>query len=299
MGITYFDASAYWAAEKRGVTFQRTMTLGHQSLYLHSREVAQLRKHFATVTGRQSGALEGYDWGEKADAFLREFLGVSELTVMDASSYEGADTIHDMNLPVPEEWHQSFDAIIDCGSLEHIFNVPMALRNLAHLLAVGGTLFISTPANNLMGHGFYQFSPELMFRVFSAENGFAIRSLTLREARFPSVELTRSRRPYIVGDPQRVGKRVGLMSKRPAVMMVEAVKIADVDFMANAPQQSDYAATWTGSGDAAPKSALHRSARRVLDALPHAVSARIRGRRQQAQYSLRNSEFFHRLSRDE
>jgi hypothetical protein len=35
-----------------------------------------------------------------------------------------------------------------------------------------------TPANNQMGHGFYQFSPELFFRVFSQENGYLLRALT-------------------------------------------------------------------------------------------------------------------------
>lgn len=299
MGITYFDALAYWTAKMRGVSFDRTMTLGRQSLYLHRREIDLLREKYEFANGALPESLVGPAWGEKADAFLREFLGISEFTVMDASSYEAADTIHDMNRPVPEEWHQSYDVIIDCGSLEHIFNVPVALRNLAQMLAVGGTLFISTPANNLMGHGFYQFSPELMFRVFSAENGFAVRSLTLREARFPSVELTRSRRPYIVADPQQVGKRVGLMSKRPAVMLVEAVKVAEVDFLGNAPQQSDYVAAWTASGVTASESAVRRSARRVLDALPHAVSTRVRGRRLQADYSLRNGDFFQRLPRDE
>ena len=31
-----------------------------------------------------------------------------------------------------------------------------------------------TPANNFFGHGFYQFTPELFFRIFSAANGFEV-----------------------------------------------------------------------------------------------------------------------------
>jgi 2-polyprenyl-3-methyl-5-hydroxy-6-metoxy-1,4-benzoquinol methylase len=79
--------------------------------------------------------------------------------VLDASPYEGADTIHDMNTPVPEAWHGRYDVV--SGSLEHIFNFSVAIANLANMLRVGGTIFVTTPVNNLMGHGVYQFSPEL------------------------------------------------------------------------------------------------------------------------------------------
>lgn len=58
-------------------------------------------------------------------------LGASSITVLDASPYEGADTIHDMNTPVPEVWHGRYDVVIDSGSLEHIFNFSVAIANLA------------------------------------------------------------------------------------------------------------------------------------------------------------------------
>jgi hypothetical protein len=45
------------------------------------------------------------------------------------------------------------------------------------LLKVGGTFVASTPANYFMGHGFYQFSPELFFRLFCPENGFRLAEL--------------------------------------------------------------------------------------------------------------------------
>ena len=88
--------------------------------------------------------------------------------------------------------------MIESGSLEHIFNFPVAITNLAGMLKVGGTLFVTTPANNLMGHGFYQFSPELMFRVFSDENGFALRDVLLFEGDYPSIEPSPSQPIYEV-----------------------------------------------------------------------------------------------------
>lgn len=296
MGITYHDAMMYRVARRRGVSFKRTLTLGHLVLYLHRPEVESLRKQYLAEFGRSPTSLDSYHWGDFADGFLDEFLGVEELTVIDASAYQGADTVHDMNQPVPEAWRNRYDVIIDGGTLEHIFNVPIALSNIAHMLVIGGTVFISTPANNLMGHGFYQFSPELMFRVFSKENGFILQNVALWEAGFPSVELSTSRHLYTVADPQKVHKRVGLMSKRPAIMMVEATKINDVQMFSPPPIQSDYATTWTASSYSSPqKSFIYRASRKMLQFLPQRIARQVIGRYQMRQFSLRNELFYKRV----
>jgi hypothetical protein len=121
---------------------------------------------------------------------------------------------------------------------------------MMRMVQVGGTLFLTTPANNLCGHGFYQFSPELMFRVFNRENGFELRRVVMLECRFPSVELAPVRRAYEVTDPAAVRQRVGLVSKGPVMMMVEAKKVADASPFASMPQQSDYVALWRQGPDA-------------------------------------------------
>lgn len=296
MGITYLDAMMYRSARVRGVSFKRTMTLGHLTLYLHRSEVDSLRKQYSAEFGRPPTSLTEYQWGDFADRFMEEFLGVEELTVVDASAYEGADVIHDMNQPVPEIWSNKFDVIIDGGTLEHIFNVPVALSNIASMLALGGTVFISTPANNLMGHGFYQFSPELMFRVFSHENGFNLTSIALWEARFPSVELTKNPHLYAVADPQKVHQRVGLLSKRAAIMLVEAVKTDEVRMFATPPVQSDYATAWAPTNLSQPeRSRIRRVAREVVQRLPSTVTRQVLGRHGKRQFSLRNELFFKRI----
>lgn len=302
MGITYCDAMAYLTAKRQGASFGRTLTLGRQQLYLHRREVKALRNMYRAKAGEWPKSLAGCKWGDYADDFLREFLDISALTVLDASSYQGADRIHDMNLPLPGEWSGEFDAVIECGSLEHIFNVPVALSNLANLLKVGGSLFITTPANNLTGHGFYQFSPELMFRVFSTENGFKTLNLTLREASFPSVELTRTRKLYSVVDPQVVRQRVGLISKKPTVMLVEAKKLANIKFLSRAPLQSDYVTIWqegkddSNRGVASPqKPNSRRALRKLVDLLPRPISSQITGRYGRRRFSLGNKEFYRRV----
>ncbi len=88
-----------------------------------------------------------------------------------------------------------------------------------------------------MGHGFYQISPELFFRVFSEENGFALRKLILFDSKTDAVF-------YQVNDPAVTGNRTGLVSKRPLLLAALAQRIALKPIFARTPQQSDYAAQW-------------------------------------------------------
>lgn len=172
-------------------------------------------------------SLIGYRFGNFADAFLCEFLGIDSLSAMDRSPYEGADVLHDLNEPVPEQFWNRYDAVIDAGTFEHIFNFPVAIASLMRMTKAGGKLFLTTPANHMCGHGFYQFSPELMFRIFSEQNGFRVDDVTLVPARFPAIELAPTRVAYECADPERLGERVYLVSRTPVMMTVVATKIDD------------------------------------------------------------------------
>ncbi len=293
MGINYCDAVMYWQAKQRGIRFDRLLTLGHQILALHPSEVAFFRDEYRKAFDSPSVTpLDHYRWTDYADGFLRDFLNASSITVLDASAYEGADTIHDMNTPVPEAWHGQYDVVIDSGSLEHIFNFPVAIANLANILKVGGTMFITTPANNLMGHGFYQFSPELMFRIFTEANGFSVHKVMLVEAGYPRVELTKNHTVFEVVDPEQVRGRVGLISKKPVMMMVEAGKIHHAEMFATAPLQSDYATMWAADGGNPATSSIKRAVKRSFQALPIAVRAPVRGRLDKREFSFRNTAFY-------
>lgn len=105
----------------------------------------------------------------------------------------------------------------------------------------GGHLVVITPANNFMGHGFYQFSPELFFRVCSPENGFEVARAILSEVD-PEAPW------YQVVDPAKVRRRVELVNSRPAYLMLLAHKVRQVPVLAVAPQQSDYSALWNEAG---------------------------------------------------
>ncbi|MDP6582770.1 MAG: hypothetical protein QF681_19120 [Vicinamibacterales bacterium] len=138
------------------------------------------------------------------ETFLR-LLGATQTESIDASSYEGASQILDLNQPLPPELEGSFTAVIDAGSLEHVFDVQTALRSC--MVAPDGHFLSITAANNMMGHGFYQFSPELFYRVFSEANGFTVERMLMTGKS--------STRWYEVADPKTLMSRGGRVQRLP------------------------------------------------------------------------------------
>jgi SAM-dependent methyltransferase len=285
MGLCYPDTRSLWETYLSGKSFQRTLLIGHQRLFLHPSEV----DYFKRKSGKELKSIAGYAFGDYSDEFLRELLGIERLSVLDFSDYEGADVIHDLNFPVPDHLISQFDAVIDAGTLEHVFNFPIAISNLMRMVKVGGRIFIATPANNQCGHGFYQFSPELMFRIFSPANGFEIDRVSMYEADYPSIELSENHVVYDVNDPADVRSRVGIVSSKPVTMIVEAVKTADVPPFETPPLQSDYVATWNADGTAQNSESTAKRVARKLGLLNRAI-----GHREKAKYSFSNKHFYKR-----
>lgn len=129
--------------------------------------------------GRQSVDFDTAELGappaDRAEAQYCEWvlraLGASEAASLDISDYEGATHIGDLGTPL--ELPRTYDTIVDAGSLEHVFDVATAFRNLIGFTAIGGRIVHALPVNNLSGHGFWQFSSDLIYALYSAENGFA------------------------------------------------------------------------------------------------------------------------------
>jgi SAM-dependent methyltransferase len=288
VGLTYPEIRELLSARERGASFDRTLTIGRQNIYVRRAEARRLPS-------------QPPPFGEHGEEFLCDLLGIRDLQSVDASDFEGATLIHDLNRPVAIE--QEFDAVIDGGSLEHIFSVPVALANYMRALKVGGTLFISTTANNLCGHGFYQFSPELIFRALSRSQGFEIHRVLLIEHRYPGIELAPAKRVVSVCDPAETGGRIPLVSRRPVMVDVLAQKTRHLpEPFTDSPQQSDYAAQWRERDEqerahhAPNRSTEPTSAFGTGRARPRRlmVPRRVIGMRQLVRASLRNGRFYRR-----
>lgn len=243
MGLNYFELRRLAAASRQGAGFTSIATIGRQQVFLHPKQVRALSSEFDLQLPDQSTK-----WGAYGEPLLRELLAVEEILAIDASDYEGANLIHDLNEPIPAQLERRFDAVIDGGSLEHIFNFPTALANVMRMLRVGGRTVMVNPANNLCGHGFFQFSPELAYSALNEQTGFSLIDVLLLESRFPAVELTSRRRILRVTDPAAAGGRAMRMSNRPAMLYVEALKLRHEEApFRHAPQQSDYLSNWRQS----------------------------------------------------
>lgn len=244
-----------------GVKFDRTLTLGRLNYYLSVQETKQLLR-WARIDPARCGKLLDYESSRYSEAFF-ETLGAREVDSLDASSFEGATIVHDLNLPVPDALKGQFDCVCDAGTIEHVMNFPVVIRNAMELTKVGGHLILGTPANNFCGHGFYQFSPELWFRLFSAGQGFELRRLV-------AVEYAPRVRWFEVADPASIRSRVEIMNRYPVLLLVLARKVAAVPVLETFPQQSDYQPRWEGqkhsSQQRSPMEVLLR--RKFLETFP-------------------------------
>ncbi len=265
MALTNDNAIFVWDAKRAGVPFGHMLTLGRQEFYLSSRQLDAFARE-ANIDGRVArGVKQKY-----ADEFFRVFLGVNQLSAVDNSDYEGAQILHDMNLPFPNGMEETFDTVLEGGCLEHIFNFPVALANCMRALKVGGHLFLGTPANNQFGHGFYQFSPELYYRCLGPDTGFVVERLQAIEMKYLGGEFGARGRPYDVMDPARLRNRVTLTNRFPVFLMIHARKTRHLsEPFARAPQQSDYALVWNEGPGALQQTPRGRAVlRRVVRAMP-------------------------------
>lgn len=241
MGVEYYTTRFLLQARARGLNFGRVLTIARQNLLITPRDLDKLARefHFAPTDLTNIDPPSALTYVEPLFTRLLKATGIESI---DNSKYEGATHVHDLNQPLPPEFRARYDTILEAGSLEHIFNFPTAIKNLMEAVKVGGTIFIQTPANNYFGHGFYQFSPELFYRVFTAENGFEVQRAEVFEHLYPcSLFATPT---HAVADPAAVGKRVQLVNNMPTLLLIEARRTAEKPIFAAAPQQSDYVPMW-------------------------------------------------------
>lgn len=292
MGIDIETARFLLARRRDKTCFERCATLGRQHYYVSNTETRALLKEFA-LSPEDFPGLFPATYPDYSEPFL-EMLGAKTLATIDASKFEGATHVHDMNQPIPVEWKEAYDVVCDVGTLEHVFNFPGAIRNCMEMVKCGGCFFTQTPANNYLGHGFYQFSPELFFRVLSPQNGFKVEQCV-------AIEYGPRRRWFAVTDPEAARARVTLINAAPVILFVWAKRVEIKPLFLEPPQQSDYAAAWAETAGPAQRTPsvksesphLQRFKRWLLESAPRL--ARMLDRLRFSRFS-RNFSFSNRRS---
>src|SRR5512132_3287922 len=129
MGLTVNGVEFLVWANREGVRFERTMTLGRQQyVWLTAEKMRRaLREHGLLISEREATADLTVENGFAEPLLAR--LGAEEIRSVDASPFEGASDVHDLNEPIPAALKQNFSAVIDGGTLEHVFNFPQGIAN--------------------------------------------------------------------------------------------------------------------------------------------------------------------------
>jgi hypothetical protein len=143
----------------------KLLELGKQDIRFSSDQMTHVFKKFGFPPPSEGSAI--------TDVSLFQALGYHTVESMDANAYEGADHIHDMNVPIPEALKGQYDVVFDGGTLEHIFNFPQCLKNIYDLLKPEGIVIHASPSHNYVDHGFYMFSPTVFFEYYTT-NKFKI-----------------------------------------------------------------------------------------------------------------------------
>src|SRR5262245_52181276 len=120
MGIVADSVRLLLDCRNRGVVFTRTLMIGRQNVFIGGVEFRRLLAKLGVDSDarlRDSVKRSG-DFSEP----LFRALGADTVESMDASEFEGATIIHDLNLPIPARLREQFDVVYDGGSLEHVFD---------------------------------------------------------------------------------------------------------------------------------------------------------------------------------
>lgn len=259
MGIALAAAQLLVEEHRRARFSGRALTLGRQDLALSIPSLARFARDRG-VALRDAPTAD--------DQGLFHALGFDALDALDASDFEGAAVVHDLNHPVPEALHGRYDLVFNGGTLEHVFNVPVALASVHALLKVGGRAVHLAPVSNLIDHGFYSFSPTLLYDYYSA-NGYAIPTAYVFQAR--SFEHPWTVYRYEPGALDAVASRFHDLRRSGLTLAglwfcVEKTAASTSDVV---PQQGHYRRAWADAGRPSPPPgglALRlRDAKRRLD----------------------------------
>lgn len=191
------------------------------------------------IDGRRFDYLQEDGFSEK----LFSMLGFGDVETLDFSDYEGAAVLHDLNQKPPRALHNKFDFIFDGGTVEHVFNVPVALEGIYKMLKPGGRLISANGLNGWFGHGMYQFNPELVWTFWKRAC-----NCNVIDCRAIPIEPDAGYEQIVFEDPAETGHRLRLkklIGPGRTYLYYEIEKTTQ-SHLPDFALQSDYESKWQG-----------------------------------------------------
>lgn len=127
MGLDSNACRLLLLAKRQGADFSRTLCLGRSNLGLSRTMMRRALLEFDMFEGDTQIQRIFSDPKGFFEPFLKE-LGADVTDSVDATDYEGPTHTADLNEGVPQSLYGQYEAVIDGGTLEHVFNFPLALR---------------------------------------------------------------------------------------------------------------------------------------------------------------------------
>ncbi len=222
-----------YARKMYGADLSGTISLGRQFRAFTLRE---FQKYLPQYSGIDPARLEEDFKSPYAEGIFQDMYG-SKLLSLDGFAHEHPDFVWDLNKPVTDEMKDRFTCLIDGGTMEHVFNVPMLIHNCFSMLKEGGIYISMVPTNNFNGHGLYQFSPDFFYSVFSEANGMKIRDVFI-------VKFSAKNKVWKINtSPAASGERVQFDVNTQTEIYVIAEKTGPTPEVITA-QQTDYEEGW-------------------------------------------------------
>ncbi len=250
MGICYSEVKLLAAEAKKRKFTGTVATLGRQHVYVTESEAKAVYEQCGlpqssakwTLHRDPTLASNGY----VSDDCLLMGLGFERVVRIDVDDYEQVDAILDLNsATTPNHLLQAFDAIIDFGTLEHVYHVPNAMSHISRMIRPFGRVIHMLPASNCVEHGFYSFSPTFVRDHYLAAN-YQIKVLFLCKLpkRFERKAWTLYEYPIEYRDSFPMG-RLG----RGTFVIFAIVIAPDSPMVGLTPQQGFYSRTWATACD--------------------------------------------------
>ena len=154
----------------------RGLLIGRQTIPISPDEAIAIIKEEgislrANVNAIDKSTRSARDRGYIDDGAFFSLFSDMDVTSLDVTDYEGAEIVHNMHEPIPNELENSFDFIWNGSCLDNMFDPSTAMQNTARMLKPNGRVFCMEMTSPHFD-AYTMYSNAWFFDYF-AVNGFA------------------------------------------------------------------------------------------------------------------------------